>query len=260
MPSVEVHSLRGRVLVEDTGGADDRCALVFVHGAGGGQASWYPQRRFFGDSHKVYVVELPGHGEEGGIGADTVDGYAEWVKGALDRLEVCAPYVIGHSMGGAIAMELALRWPNYPRGLVLAGTGARLRVDLRILDGIQREFSKTVELIGRFVFTEEAPPELVASFVSIMGRTAPAVLHADFLACDRFDRMDAVYRIQVPTLVICGDRDLLTPVKYSRYLVSHIPDAQFAIIEGAGHMLMLECPDAFNHRLKSFVDCTRDTS
>jgi pimeloyl-ACP methyl ester carboxylesterase len=80
------------------------------------------------------------------------------------------------------------------------------------------------------------------------------VVHADFHACNNFDIMDRLGEIDVPTLVFCGTQDYLTPVKYSQYLVEHLPNAQLKLIEGAGHMVMLEYPLTMLAALRNFLD------
>ena len=197
-------------------------------------------------------MELPGHGAAHGQGAEEVKSYALWVRGALDELRVASPFIIGHSMGGAITMDLAIRFPVLPKGLVLAGTGARLRVHPDILDGIKNDFPQAVERICEFSLGKDVPEEMMQSAIAEMMKNSPDVLHGDFSACDRFDVMEELGVITVPTLVICGDQDALAPVKYSRYLADRIAGSRLEIIEGAGHKVMLECPQAFNERLEAF--------
>jgi pimeloyl-ACP methyl ester carboxylesterase len=86
-----------------------------------------------------------------------------------------------------------------------------------------------------------------------MLKTSPDVLHGDFSACDRFDIMKEVAGINTPVLIICGDQDALTPVKYSRYLAERIAGSRLEVIEGAGHMVMLERPEQFNKKVEAFV-------
>jgi pimeloyl-ACP methyl ester carboxylesterase len=122
-----------------------------------------------------------------------------------------------------------------------------------ILDGIQRDFQAAVRLICDYAFALDAPEQLKRFGQHQMGQTHPDVLYGDFAACDAFDVMDRLSEIRCPTLAICGTADRLTPPKYSTYLCDHIPDAQLVLIEGAGHMVMLEQPEAVSRAIADFL-------
>jgi len=252
MPIIDAYGMRGNVVFGRGERAEEQDSLVFIHGAGGSSTSWQPQLDYFSRAFNCFVMELPGHGAAQGPGAQEVKSYALWIRGALDELKVVNPFIIGHSMGGGIAMDLAMRFPALPKGLVLVSTGARLRVHPGILDGIQKAFPQAVERICGFALAKDVPEGMRQSVVAQMMKNSPDVLHGDFSACNRFDIMEEVGAIKEPTLVICGDQDALAPVKYSRYLADTIAGARLEIVEGAGHMVMLERPDQFNKRLEAF--------
>ncbi len=252
MPIIDANGLRGNVVLGSGKQAKGKDTLVFIHGAGGSRTSWRLQEDYFSRQFNCYIIELPGHGAAQGPGAQEIKGYALWIKGALDELKASSPFVIGHSMGGAIAMDLALRFPALPKGLVLVSTGARLRTLPDILDGIKKAFPVTVRIISERSFAQQAPAEMKQAAVAEMMKNSPDVLYGDFSACDHFDVMDKVQTIHKPTLVICGDQDTATPIKYSRYLADKIAGARLEVIAGAGHRVMLEQPVEFNKRLEAF--------
>jgi pimeloyl-ACP methyl ester carboxylesterase len=229
-------------------GPEDGPTLVLVHGAGGTRVHWPAELRRL-SSATVCTLDLPGHGRSGGQGYDTIEEYAEAVVAFLDAVGIEQSIVAGHSMGGAIAMTLALNQarstePGQARvaGLVLVATGARLRVAPAILEGIRSDFERNVQLITRFAWSPDAPPPMTELGRQALREAGPDVLWADFMACDRFDVMERLGEIEVPTLVIAGSADQLTPVKYARFLNEHIPGACMVTIEDAGHMVMLERP------------------
>ncbi len=90
------------------------------------------------------------------------------------------------------------------------------------------------------------------SFAGLM-QCRPGVLYGDYLACDRFDVMAELDKINVPTLIMCGDEDQLTPVKYSQFLLERIKGSRLEILPGAGHMLMMEAAELFNEKIGAFV-------
>ena len=252
MPIIDAYGMRGNVVFGSGGRKEGKDSLVFIHGAGGSRTSWRLQEAYFSRAFNCFIMELPGHGAAQGQGAQEVKGYTLWIKSALDALKVLRPFVIGHSMGGAIAMDLAVRFPALPKGLVLASTGARLRTLPDILDGIEKAFPETVELLCERSFAQDAPEELRRFAVTEMMKNSSRVLHGDFTACDRFDIMDQVQAIGNSTLVICGDQDVLTPIKYSRFLADKIAGARLEIVEKAGHRVMLEQPEEFNKKIEAF--------
>lgn len=227
--------------------------LVFVHGSGGSHLLWNYQRRFFENSHNVVAVDLPGHGEAGVKGEDAVEAYARHLLNVLRALPGEMFCLLGHSLGGAIVQELALLYPQYVEALVLVGTGARLRVLPEILEGIQGRFEETVRSICDYAFSKKTPRDMIEKGIETMLQARPGVLYGDFAACDRFDIMDRVGTIRVPTLVVCGSDDLLTPPKYAQFLAEKIEGARSEIIEGAGHMVMIEKPEEFNSRVMEFL-------
>jgi pimeloyl-ACP methyl ester carboxylesterase len=234
------------------GAPKGQCTLVFVHGAGGSHLHWPPQlRRLAGVD--TYALDLPGHGKSKGQGRTSISAYADSVAAFLEALELEKVTLVGHSMGGATALDFALRYAERLAGLVLVGSGARLRVAPAILDGIRQDFQAAVRLITDYAFAPDVPKQLKREGRRQMGQTHPDVLYGDFAACDAFDVMDRLGEIRCPTLAICGTADRLTPPKYSTYLRDNIPDAQLVLIEGAGHMVMLEQPEAVSQAIADFV-------
>jgi pimeloyl-ACP methyl ester carboxylesterase len=257
MPVVDACGMRGNVVL----GRGERVAgqenLVFIHGVGGDWSSWYQQRNYFSRAFNVFIMELPGHGAARGTGAREIKDYALWIKGALDQLQVTSPFVIGHSMGGAITMDLALRYPDLPQGLVLVSTGARLRVLPDILEAIAKDFPHAVTMICKLSFAQDVPPPMLQAAVAAMLKNTPDILLGDFSACEGFDIMEKVQAIGIPTLVICGHRDALTPIKYSRYLADKIAGSALEIVAGAGHLVMMERPEEFNKKVEMFLNAVR---
>ncbi len=219
-----------------------RPALLLIHGAGGSHLHWPPQlRRLPGVS--VLAPDLPGHGRSDGPGREAIGEYARDVVSLLDALGVERTVVGGHSMGGAIAQVMAIDHAERVAGLILIGTGAKLRVAPAVLDGILNDFEATVGLVVDWSFGPAATDDLKQLGLKAIRETDPAVLLGDYRACDRFDIRDQLERIQTPTLVVGGTADRLTPLRFSRYLAENIAGAQLEIVEGAGHMMALESPE-----------------
>jgi Predicted hydrolases or acyltransferases (alpha/beta hydrolase superfamily) len=217
-------------------------ALILIHGAGGSHLHWPAAlRRMPGAT--VYAVDLPGHGRSEGPGRERIEDYVADIVRFMDAVGVSRGVLVGHSMGGAIAQMTALMAPERVAGLVLVGTGARLRVAPALLDGILQDARGALALITEWAWGPEADPAMVARGRQMMARVNPRVVWGDFAACDRFDIRERVGEITAPTLVITGSEDRMTPPKFGQWLAERIPGARFVLVEGAGHMVMLEKPD-----------------
>jgi pimeloyl-ACP methyl ester carboxylesterase len=170
----------------------------------------------------------------------------------MDENGVSSPIIVGHSMGGAIGIELALKMQE-THALVLVGTGARLRVRAEFLAKVTEDYREAAKLLASWSVSASADRVLVERIARDLMKVKPEVTLGDFMACHNFDRMDSVGGITCRTLVVCGEDDRMTPKRYSEYLHESIKNSQLAIIPGAGHGVMLEKPREFNHVLEAFL-------
>ena len=111
----------------------------------------------------------------------------------------------------------------------------------------------TTELLAQWTHGEQVDPNLLRLYIRRLREVDPRTLRADFLACDVFDRRADVSRIALPTLILCGDADRMTPVKFSQYLHEQIAGSQLIVVPGAGHMVMLEQPAAVAEAVAYFL-------
>jgi pimeloyl-ACP methyl ester carboxylesterase len=228
-----------------------------IHGAGGNRLSWPPQVRRLGAA-RVLAVDLPGHGATPGPGRSQVADYAASIRAWMDAQAVAAAWLVGHSMGAAIALRLALDWPQRVHGLVLVGAAAQMRVAPRVLAALAHEATvgEGVDLVIHWAFHRQAAPGLRDPARRSMLDTAPVVLYGDFLASDRFDVSDRLGEIQVPALIVCGSEDRMTPLDHAQGLARGIPGAQLLVIPDAGHMVQLERPVEVAQAIEQFVTST----
>jgi len=232
----------------------DSPPLVLIHGSGGSRLHWPPQVRRL-PNYRVFGLDLPGHGDSPGNGETTINGYVKRVVEWLDEQRIESAVLAGHSMGGAIAMTAALEEPDRVAGLVLVGTGGRLRVTEEILQASADpdRLKETVEVVTAWSFADQTPEKLVTLAKMRMMEIQSEVIHGDFTACNQFDILDRLAEIQIPSLILCGEQDRLTPLKYARYLDEHIPESTLVLIEGAGHMVMLERPLEVAEAVENFL-------
>jgi pimeloyl-ACP methyl ester carboxylesterase len=225
---------------------DRRCAspyppLVLLHGAGGTHLDWPPELRRLPQT-RVIALDLPGHGRSPGPGrGDTLD-YAADVCALLDALHVERAVIAGHSMGGAVAQQIALNWASRTAGLILIGTGSKLPVEPTLPQRITHEPEKTVDWLVEWSWGVDVPAELKALSRQRLLDVSPQVLHGDYLACQAFDVRERLEQIAARTLVLGAADDRMVRLKFAAFLAERIPKARLVVIEGAGHMFPLEKP------------------
>ena len=226
--------------------------LILVHGAGGDHTHWPAELRRLPGAN-VYALDLPGHGRSQGRGRTRVDDYADTVELFVQALNLERASVAGHSMGGAIAQTLALRRPPWLTSVILVGTGARLRVHPLILEGLKTRFEATIDTICQWAYGPTAAEQVLRQGRKQLLQVDPAVIHGDYAACHQFDVMDRVGDITLPTLIISGSADKMTPPKYSQYLHRQIAGSQLVEIEGGGHMMAVEKPTEVAQAVAAFL-------
>jgi pimeloyl-ACP methyl ester carboxylesterase len=232
--------------------------LVLIHGAGGSHLHWAPTtRRLSGRS--VYAIDLPGHGRSPKDGHTSIGGYVEVLSSWLSQTGLQRPVLAGHSMGGAIALSLALKQPEPLGGLVLVGTSDHLPVNPTLMGMLEKDetYGDAVDLIIRWSFSPGAEHRLVELSRKRMLEVPRQVLQADFRACERYDVQGRLGEIRLPTLVVCGAADKMTPERNVRRLTQGIRDSRFTLIQSAGHMVMLEKPSELDEAIQEFLAVER---
>jgi pimeloyl-ACP methyl ester carboxylesterase len=227
--------------------------LCLVHGTGGSGEIWTRQLEDLADVGRIVALDLPGHGRSSGSVPRTIADAAAMVSAFLDALRITRTVIGGHSMGGAIAQQFALSYPERLDGLVLVATGARLRVLPRLLDLLAKDCDEGVDLLMSLAVGAKAPAELRAALHRSTADNPPGVVLGDLQACDVFDVMSRISTVAAPALVICGDEDQLTPPKYSRFLGQRIVGARVVVVSGAGHYVQVEKPRETTAAIREFL-------
>jgi pimeloyl-ACP methyl ester carboxylesterase len=224
--------------------------IVFVHGSGQSGACWQLQTVAFPGSD---ALDLPGHPD--GELLPSIEACVDWLKARIDRKGYEDIVLVGHSIGGAIAMLYALNHPEDLAAMVLVGSGARLRVMPQMLEMLERAVDDP-ELLAPLLRQgwEKVQPELAEGLLARSQAIGAAAFLSDLRACDRFDIIERLGDIRTRTLAICGTEDVMTPPKYSQFLADRIPGAEVVFIEGGTHMVFLEHPDTVNRAIADFLE------
>ena len=178
----------------------------------------------------------------------------EWVRGFIKARRYKDVVICGHSMGGAIAQLYALKYPDELKGLILMGTGARLKVGQERLEKAQ-DISDPASMWvdSQKEYFKGVEPDLYQLLVQRAAQIGPDVGLNDLLCCDRFDVMSEVSKINLPTEIIAGSIDELTPVKFADYLATNISNSQEHVIQGGDHFLQLQFHKQVNATIDQFL-------
>jgi len=232
--------------------------LFFIHGSGGNHSIWSRQ---YGRLHKKYniiAVNLPGHGHSGGGGEKSILKYSEWIKKLLDAMSLKKLILVGHSLGSAITLQFAIRYPEDIAGIVCIGGGMKMPVNSFFLDFLQTNPpeipAEIIALICKYSLAKENRTKYSDPLGKSIALSSVDIMYGDLLACNELDLTRDAGKIKVPALIICGSEDKMTPPDLSRQLAAAIATAKLEIIEGAGHMVMLEKPSEFNDYLDKFAE------
>ena len=228
--------------------------LVFVHGSGDSAACWAPIIERL-PAFSCLALDLPGHGalvDRPGPSAMSVADYADFVRHELTRRNLADVCLVGHSLGSAIALTMALEWPALVGRIALVGAGARLRVLPQLLAEARTHPEETIRAL---VTLGHAPghAEIAERGLAEPRPTAPGMLYRDLAACDTFDIMDDLGRVAQPALIVVGAEDRLTPPKYAEFLRQRLTNATLVTIPDAGHYVMGEAPDALADAIRTWL-------
>jgi pimeloyl-ACP methyl ester carboxylesterase len=240
--------------------AGTRPAILLLHGSGVSARSWTFQLQDLGHALRVLAIDLPGHGESEPIDEVTLDGYASTARGFLDALGTGPVLVVGHSLGGAVAQVLAARHPQMVRGLVLLSTCAQLPGRGGVPQSFYRYLPGSIQKVlflstaRKILFSPFAVRQATALGMDELQACRPETILKDVAAAQAMDLREVARKLRVPTVILCGGRDNLTPPALSERLSELIPGSRLLIVEGAGHMLPLEAPGRVNQEILDFVN------
>jgi pimeloyl-ACP methyl ester carboxylesterase len=261
-----------------TGGKTFDSALptvVFIHGAQNDHSVWGLQSRWF--AHHgcgVLAVDLPGHGRSGGAPLPSIEDLADWIELLLEKVmqsgiqtdgagsTAKTVSLVGHSMGSLTALECAARHPARIARIALIGTAVPMPVSEGLLDAAKNKEAKAIAMINTWSHSPRgtmggntAPGMwMFGAARRLAERQRPGVLHNDLAACNAYAHgMDAAAMLACPALIVSGSKDMMTHPRAATKLAGNIRDVRSVTLDGAGHALMAEQPDAVLDALRGFI-------
>lgn len=230
-------------------------ALLCIHGASGNGNQFRPLLERLAANHSPFAFDFPAHARSGGIDSlESIPRMAEFARGVADRLGLARPVLVGHSMGGMVAQEYALAFPDRVRALVLIGTTAKPEIPEAFVTGLRRIVEgKARREFTRDAFSPATPPEIVRQNVMEDLKTDPRASLGDLLAVRGWSAADRLGRIRVPTLVIHGEDEIPRLKSGSEALAAGIAGARWVEVPKAGHMVTLEQTQAVADAIEAFL-------
>jgi pimeloyl-ACP methyl ester carboxylesterase len=248
-------TIDGKPVFAATGGRtheSGRPLALFVHGAGLDHTVWALQSRWLAfHCWNVLAVDLPGHGRSDGAPLPDIPALSSWVVSVIAAVAADAATLIGHSMGSLVALDAAANHAGRVDRLILIGAAASMPVHADLLNAAAANDHAAIDMVNLWGFGfdagiggSRAPGVwMVGAGERTLERARPGVLHSDLAACNAYrDGLAAAAQVAVPSMLICGEKDMMTPSKNGRALAKAIPRSTYVELSGAGHMLMAERP------------------
>ncbi len=229
-----------------------RTPVLLIHGAGGSHLDWPAELRRMPEANAL-APDLPGHGRSKGPGRTTISAYAGELIALLDELGLRQAILLGFSMGAAVALTMALHHKARVAGLILIGAGARLAVDSALLNGLQNDRETAVRQLIDQQWAEDAGEQMKRLSLRRLLDTDAETLVNDYKAVNAFDMRDQITRIHTPTLIIGGTADRMVPFAESEFMNQRIDGSKLVRIEGSGHFMALEQPQAVAEAVQSWL-------
>jgi 3-oxoadipate enol-lactonase len=248
----------------EAAGDPARTPLVFLHGIGGAARAWRGQLEYFGDRFRAIAWDMPGYNGSALLPSVSIASLAGALHDFLQQLGATKPILVGHSIGGMIVQQLLATRPSIAGAVVLAQTSPAFGKP----DGDWQKSFLDARLgpLDRGETMRSLAPNLVKELVGdqpdaggmelardCMASVPEATYRATMLALMGFDQRDALKNIAVPCLVLSGSQDNNAPAPMMAKMASYIPRVKYVELEGAGHLVNLERPAAFNAALDQFL-------
>ena len=241
----------------ETGGWE-ATPIVFLHGVGSDKSVWHPQLAYFGRKRRTIAFDYPGYGDSDPAPEGTTrDDYADAIISGMHQLGIDRAHICGLSLGGVVAIAVHHADAKRCASLIIADSFAvhpeGRAIYERSLAGSE-DLPTMAQARVDVLIAQPADPQVRREVVATMSAIDPAAFRIGAEAVWLADQRDRAQDIDVPTLILVGAQDLVTPTDLSNELVDLVPDAQMQVIAGAGHLTNLEKPDQFNRIVEQFIE------
>ena len=252
-----ISTARGRIGFDERGSGSET-PIVFLHGVGSDKSVWRPQLEHFGQGRRAVAFDYLGYGESDLMDGASRDDFAAAVFAAMDALEIERAHVCGLSLGGVVAIAMHAALPRRCASLIVADSFAVHPDGQAIHDrSVAASWSMTMRALAEartgVLLGAAATDALRAEVIDTMAAIDPAAYRIGAEAVWLADQRVRAAAVQVPTLILVGDEDGITPPSLSEELHRLIPGSKLEVIAGAGHLANAEQPQLFNAAIESFL-------
>ena len=228
-------------------------AVICLHGSGADSVVWSYQLSRLSRYFKTIIPDLPAHGKSEGSPLDTAEKYAYWLNEFSKSLSLDSFFLMGHSFGGAIAQEFAHHYAENLKGLILIGTGPNFRFSKIYKELYEQGIDLSQkENIKSFLLSKDVPDLFISGYEELK-KMSNGILHDDLLAAGKFDSTSWLSSVKIPSLVLWGEHDSITPKELPVKLSDLLTVSEFKIIKNSGHVVMIDARDEFNFTVKDFI-------
>ena len=250
MPLFTTHD-GARLRYREAGAGRAGSPLLFIHGAGASSAVWLGTMHRLARSRRCVALDLPGHGRSEGRVASIAE-MRDAVGLVAGTLCLGPSVLVGHSMGGLIAIAAALAWPDKIAGLVLVGSAARIGVGEPFLKVVRDEWARWPRFLAEGAYSPETPAEVRRRGAGIACAASHEQTLADYVALAQVDFRARLAELRTPTLVVHGVHDVMALPKWGAAAAGAIEGARYLELPRCGHMPMHEQPEALAEALRGF--------
>jgi pimeloyl-ACP methyl ester carboxylesterase len=235
-----------RIRVE--GPSTSKSPLVFIHGAGAAATVWLDLFRHFERTRRVVAIDLPAHGQSEAWhavdDASRIAHYRDAVGVACAHLAIERATLVGHSMGGLIALAAAAAWPDKVAGVVAFGAAAGMKPDAALLAALAAQPSHQAEVLAELGWSPSTPRDTVARWMRTVTSAAPEIVLADLRAVGAYDLASVLPSISTRTrcTLVSGEDDLLCPPTLVAHTAGLLRGCELVRVAEAGHQVHLEQP------------------
>lgn len=238
--------------------------IIFIHGAACDHTIWlYQNRYFFNRNFSTILVDLPGHGNNRNKPLSSIKAMSNLVIDMIKKLNHKEIYLVGHSMGSLICLDLLVSEANLIKKAALIGISYPMQVnnkllnkskifqDLAIDDMINWSLTDNIKLNGSNLIGLNLPNLINV----VMNNSKKGLLYKDLLACDQFFlKENQIKNLNTPLTLISGEKDIMTPMKSLKNFHNIIPNSNLEIIKSVGHFHTLEEPVKINNIIENYFN------
>ncbi len=235
--------------------------LVFIHGWAGDHTKWSKQLDFFSNKFSTLIYDLEGHGYSSSAKGYSIKHYSESLFHLLEKLTISKIVLIGHSMGGMIAQQFAIDFPNLIDKLVLISTSSKIitsfrkRLAVLLMRFLLRiSFNKSLKILVSYTQNPNRTPEELEKLIDHVKKISRKVVQKTFREMTIYNASQKLITFDKPSLIIVGRYDPIISLQMVQNLQKNLPRGLLTIIESGYHEIMLENADEVNQLILDFIE------